>query len=230
MRDSSPRLPGAQSVARVVIRLALATFALALCTGPAHAQSPPPAQAPETAPKLSEQPIGESEEVIATIDVQHGKEALGTITVRLHHKYAANHVKNFIQLAEKGFYDGTKFHRTSPESFVQGGDPLSRDADPANDGSGGPGFDQAIEVNGKSFTRGAVGAARMGARDNGSQFFICLSDHPDWDNNYTNIGHVIGGLDVADRLSKADRKGEHPIDDFVMTVKVEKRKKQMKLY
>jgi cyclophilin family peptidyl-prolyl cis-trans isomerase len=193
----------------------------------AHAETPAPAV---PASKLADTPVGENEELVATIDVRQGKEALGAITVRLHHKYAPAHVKNFVQLAETSFYDGTKFHRVSPESFVQGGDPLSRDADPANDGSGGPGFDQPLELNEKSFTRGAVGAARMGARDNGSQFFICLKDHTEWDKNYTAIGHVIGGLEIADRMSKADRKGEHPVDDFVMTVKVEKRKKQAKLY
>ena len=103
-----------------------------------------------------------------------GKESLGPMTVRLHHKYAPKHVQNFVKLAETGFFDGTTFHRTGPESFVQGGDPLSRDADPSNDGTGGPGYELAPEINEKPFVRGTVGAARMEKLDNGSQFFICL--------------------------------------------------------
>jgi peptidyl-prolyl cis-trans isomerase B (cyclophilin B) len=222
MRDPSPRLRRA-TFATAAAAIALAG-AVAADTG---AQTPP---APTPTPNIADAPVADNEELVATIDVRAGSESFGTITVRLHDKYAPLHVKNFVKLAASGFYDGTTFHRTSPESFVQGGDPLSRDSDRSNDGAGGPGYDQPLEINDKSFTRGAVGAARMGARDNGSQFFICLKDHPEWDKNYSAIGHVIGGLEVADRIAKAERKGEHPVDDFVMTVKVEKRKKQVKLY
>jgi peptidyl-prolyl cis-trans isomerase B (cyclophilin B) len=182
------------------------------------------------APKLSEVQLGENEELVALIQVTNGKESLGTMTVRLHHKYAPVHVKNFVKLAESGFFDGTTFHRTGGESFIQGGDPLSRDADRDNDGTGGPGYDLLPEINDKPFVRGTVGAASMGKRDNGSQFFIALKEHPEWDKQYTPFGSVISGLEIADKIAAGKRKGEHPIDDFKMTVKVEKRTKQAKLY
>ena len=182
------------------------------------------------APKLSDTPLADNEEYIALVAVSLGKEALGTITIRLHAKYAPEHVKSFVKLAEVGFFDGTTFHRTGQESFIQGGDPLSKDADVANDGTGGPGFDLTPEINEKPFVRGTVGAANMGKRDNGSQFFICLKDHPEWEQKYTAFGSVTSGLEVADRVAAGKRKGERPVDNYVMTVKVEKRKKQLKIY
>jgi cyclophilin family peptidyl-prolyl cis-trans isomerase len=188
-----------------------------------------PAAATQTL-KLSDTPIADNEELVALVTVGLGKETLGTVTIRLHHKYAPEHVKNFVKLAESGFYDGIPFHRTEPESFVQGGDPLAKDANVDNDGTGGPGYDLTPEINDKPFVRGTLGAASMGKRDNGSQFFICLKDHPDWDHKYTAFGNVMNGLEVADKVAAGKRKGEHPVDNYVMTVKVEKRTKQMKLY
>lgn len=179
--------------------------------------------------KLSETELGPSDELIATIEVTKGKETLGPILVRLHHKYAPKHVQNFVALAEKGFYDGTLFHRTSPESFIQGGDPLSRDDDPSNDGTGGPGYELSPELNEKPHVRGTVSAAKMETKDNGSQFFICLKDHPEWDAQYTVFGNVMSGLEVADQVAAARRKGEHPTENFSMKVSVEKRTKKLKL-
>lgn len=188
------------------------------------------AAAPPAPPKLSEVQLAADEELFALVRVTCGKDTLGTISIRLHHKYAPQHVKNFVQLAERGFYDGILFHRTGSESFVQGGDPLSRDADPANDGTGGPGYDLQPEINDKPFVRGTVGAASMGKRDNGSQFFISLEEHPEWDMKYTAFGSVASGIKVADKVAAARRKGEHPVDRFEMQVKVEKRTIQLKLY
>jgi len=173
--------------------------------------------------------LGANEEVFAIIQVTSGKDSLGTLTVRLHHKYAPQHVQSFVKLAQSGFYDGTLFHRTGAESFVQGGDPLSKDADPANDGKGGPGYELPLEINDKPHVRGAVGAASMGKSDNGSQFFIDLKDHPEWDSKYTVFGSVTSGLEVADRIAAAKRKGERPVEPFAMTVRVEKRTRALKL-
>jgi cyclophilin family peptidyl-prolyl cis-trans isomerase len=182
------------------------------------------------APRPAALELAENEELIAHVRVTVGKDSLGTISFRLQHKYAPEHVKSFADLAQRGFYDGTKFHRTSPESFVQGGDPLSRDADPSNDGTGGPGYDLPLEINGKAFERGTVGAANIGKRDNGSQFFICLKEHPGWDTKYTAFGNVVRGIEVADKIAAGKRKGEHPVEDYVMTVRIEKRVRQVKLY
>jgi len=173
--------------------------------------------------------LGPNDEVMALIAVTQGKDPLGSIVVRLHHRYAPAHVANFMKLAQEGFYDGTLFHRTGPESFVQGGDPLSRDADPSNDGTGGPGYDLEPKPNDKPHVRGAVAAASMGKMDSGSQFFIDLKDHPEWDGKYTVFGGVVSGIEVADRIGAARRKGERPIDAFTMRVTIEKRTKQLKL-
>jgi peptidyl-prolyl cis-trans isomerase B (cyclophilin B) len=200
-----------------------AQVAILLGAASAFAADPP-------APKLSEVTLAGNEELIALVQVTNGRDTLGTMTIRLHHKYAPVHVKNFVKLAESGFYDGTTFHRTGPESFVQGGDPLSRDGDPANDGTGGPGWELLPEINDKPFVRGTVGAAKMDKKDNGSQFFICLKDHPEWDKQYTPFGNVTAGLEVADKVAAAKRKGEHPVEDFKMTVRVEKRTVAAKLY
>ncbi len=197
-------------------------LAFVVCAWPALAQPP--------ATPLPDLQLSGNEEYLANVQVTSGKDTLGTMTIRLFHQYAPEHVKSFVALASKGFYDGTKFHRTKPEGFIQGGDPLSRDADPANDGTGGPGYDLPLEINGRNFVRGTVGAANLGQRDNGSQFFICLKDYPDWDTRYTAIGTVIRGIEVADRIAAGKRQGEHPVDDYVMTVRVEKRVRELKLY
>ena len=173
--------------------------------------------------------LGPNDEVMAVIAVTQGKDPLGSIVVRLHHRYAPAHVANFMKLAQEGFYDGTLFHRTGPESFVQGGDPLSRDADPSNDGTGGPGYDLEPKPNDKLHVRGAVAAASMGKMDSGSQFFIDLKEHPEWDGKYTVFGGVVSGIEVADRIAAARRKGERPMDAFAMRVTIEKRTKQLKL-
>ncbi|MFQ5601266.1 MAG: peptidylprolyl isomerase [Candidatus Krumholzibacteriia bacterium] len=181
-------------------------------------------------PGLADAELASNEELIAILDISQGKEELGQIQIRLHHKYAPRHVKNFVRLAEKGFYDGTLFHRVGAESFIQGGDPLSRDNDPKNDGTGGPGYTLQPELNEKQHTRGAVAMAAVGDRNSGSQFFIDLKDHPSWDGEYTVFGHVTKGLDVADTIGRTKLKGERPVKPFSMQVRVERRKRKLKLY
>jgi cyclophilin family peptidyl-prolyl cis-trans isomerase len=186
-------------------------------------QTPPP-----VTPAFGQ--LASDEELVASVRVTSATETLGVITVRLYDKTAPAHVLNFAKLAAAGFYDGTAFHRIGPESFVQGGDPLSRDADPANDGTGGPGYDLTPELGDTPFVRGTVGAASMGKRDNGSQFFICLRDHPEWDGKYTPIGVVISGLEVGDKIAAAKHKGDRPQQPLHMAVQIEKRTRKVKLY
>jgi peptidyl-prolyl cis-trans isomerase B (cyclophilin B) len=85
------------------------------------------------------------------------------------------HTKNFVRLAEEGFYTGTLFHRVVPGFMIQGGDPLSKDATPMADlGMGGPGYELDPEI-GAPHIRGAIAAARSNnpeKRSNGSQFYI----------------------------------------------------------
>jgi len=124
----------------------------------------------------------------------------GTIELELYEDDAPNTVANFIELAEKGFYNGLTFHRV--ESWVvQGGDPTGT-------GRGGPGYKIKDEVNGRTHVLGAVGMAKTNRPNSaGSQFYICKKPafHLDRMGQYTVFGKVIKGMDVVDKIEKGDK-------------------------
>jgi cyclophilin family peptidyl-prolyl cis-trans isomerase/HEAT repeat protein len=103
----------------------------------------------------------------------------------------------FLDLARQGFYDGLTFHRVVPDFVVQGGDPRG-------DGRGGPGFTLRDEVGQRPYARGAVGIALAGKDTGGSQFFVTLSPQPHLDGNYTLLGWVAEGMEVADSIRPGD--------------------------
>jgi cyclophilin family peptidyl-prolyl cis-trans isomerase len=114
---------------------------------------------------------------------------------------APNHVKNFIDLAEKGFYNGTKFHRVIPGFMIQGGDPNTISGSPATWGTGGSGKNIAQEFNSISHKRGIVSMARSNDPNSASsQFFIVVKDSTFLDNQYTVFGQVTKGMDIADKI------------------------------
>jgi peptidyl-prolyl cis-trans isomerase B (cyclophilin B) len=117
---------------------------------------------------------------------------------------APKHSAAFIELAEKGFYDGTKFHRVEPNFVVQGGDPYSKTGEgPA--GTGGPGYNLAAEFNSRPHLDGTVAMARAGHPDSaGSQFYICLGPQSFLNGNYTVFGQVTEGLDVVHAIARDD--------------------------
>jgi peptidyl-prolyl cis-trans isomerase B (cyclophilin B) len=117
---------------------------------------------------------------------------------------APKHSAAFIELAEKGFYDGTKFHRVEPDFVVQGGDPYSKTGEgPA--GTGGPGYNLAAEFNSRPHLDGTVAMARAGHPDSaGSQFYICLGPQSFLNGNYTVFGQVTEGLDVVHAIARDD--------------------------
>ncbi len=149
----------------------------------------------------------------AVIETQYGN-----IVLRFFPDSAPAHVKNFLALAEKGFYDGTAFHRIAPGFVIQGGDPNSRrGGDPSLLGKGGPGYTIRAELSDRLHRRGTLSMAHGKELDSaGSQFFICLADAPSLNKKYTIFGEVVSGMDVADRISreKADKSGfpENRID------------------
>jgi cyclophilin family peptidyl-prolyl cis-trans isomerase len=128
------------------------------------------------------------------------KTNMGDISFETYDADAPNTVKNFITLAEKGFYDGVIFHRVIPGFMIQGGDPTGT-------GTGGPGYSFADELNPNTdsykagYKKGVVAMANAGPNTNGSQFFIMVSDYP-LPNSYTIFGKVISGQDVADAISE----------------------------
>ena len=146
----------------------------------------------------------------------------GNIELKFFPDVAPNHVNNFIELAKKGFYDGTTFHRVIPGFMIQGGDPLSRDPDKSMHGMGGPGYTVKAEFNDKPHKRGTLSMARSANPDSaGSQFFICVADAPFLNRQYTVFGEVVSGMDVADKIVNQPRdQRDNPLEKVEMKIKV----------
>ena len=127
----------------------------------------------------------------------------GEIRVALYPEFAPLAVKQFEKLAGEGFYDGVTFHRVIPGFMIQGGDPLSRDDDPRNDGQGGPpGAPLPDEFSAAPFERGAVAMANSGRPNSGgSQFFIVDGETRDLDGRYSLFGRVSEGLETVDAIA-----------------------------
>ena len=144
----------------------------------------------------------------------------GDIEVDLFDKGAPKTVQNFVDLANKGFYDGVIFHRVIPGFMIQGGDgqfgkKASLDANRV--GTGGPGYRFEDEPVTGSYSRGTLAMANAGPNTNGSQFFIMHKDYA-LPKNYTIFGQVTKGLDVVDTIA-AGRTGaqDRPVEPVAMT-------------
>ena len=147
---------------------------------------------------------------------------LGTIELKFFPEVAPNHVNNFIELAKKGFYDGTTFHRVIPGFMIQGGDPNTKNPDKSKHGMGGPGHTVKAEFNDKLHKRGTLSMARSANPDSaGSQFFICVADAPFLNKQYTVFGEVVSGMDVADKIVSQPRDPrDNPNDRIEMKVRI----------
>jgi cyclophilin family peptidyl-prolyl cis-trans isomerase len=140
----------------------------------------------------------------AVVTMENG----GEITLEFYPKDAPNHVKNFLDLAGKGFYDGQRVHRVEPGFVVQFGDPQSKTLPMDNPkiGTGGPGYTIKAEFNKRPFERGVLGMARTSDPDSaGSQVYLMLGPAHFLDGKYTAFGHVSKGMDVVDRIKVGDR-------------------------
>ena len=157
---------------------------------------------------------------IATITMEDG----GVIKLELYPEIAPNTVKNFIHLANSGFYDGVIFHRVIEGFMIQGGDPDGR-------GTGGPGyrikgeFSNNNHKNDLSHERGVISMARQGNpyfpasayNSAGSQFFIMHADSDFLDGDYAAFGKVIEGMDVVDRIATTETDGsDRPLETQTM--------------
>ena len=134
----------------------------------------------------------------------------GTIVAELFDKEAPKTVENFETLANKGFYDGVKFHRVIADFVVQGGDPLSRDL-PAGDpriGTGGPGYTIKCETAGNPHKHevGSLSMAHAGKDTGGSQFFMVLNEDNTRHLNgvHTVFGKITKGVDVMKKIERND--------------------------
>lgn len=138
---------------------------------------------------------------IVRIEMENGD----VMRAELYPETAPETVKNFIELVEKGFYDGTIFHRVIPGFMIQGGDPTGT-------GTGGPGYSIKGEFSANGFennlkhSRGVLSMARSMHPDSaGSQFFIMVADSPHLDGQYAAFGKVIEGIEAADKIVGASR-------------------------
>lgn len=131
--------------------------------------------------------------------------AKGTIHLELFDKDAPNTVKNFVELAEKGFYDGLNFHRVISNFMIQGGCPLGT-------GTGGPGYKIKCEINQNKHLAGSLSMAHAGRDTGGSQFFICHSPQKHLDGVHTVFGKTED-MDVVNAIRQGDK---------IISVKIEK--------
>jgi len=164
--------------------------------------------------------------VRATIEIEKGD-----IILELYKEVAPKTVENFVKLAESGFYRDTKFHRVIENFMIQGGDPFSKDDDPSNDGTGGPGYSFEDEINPKSLDlsdqeinlledqgyaynyglesmlheAGVISMANAGPNTNGSQFFIITTEpQPHLNGRHTVFGKVVSGMDIVLKVEQGD--------------------------
>jgi peptidyl-prolyl cis-trans isomerase B (cyclophilin B) len=144
--------------------------------------------------ELTREQVDELADSVAELRTSQGTVVIGFLPGK-----APNTVKNFVDLAQQHFYDGTKIHRVIPGMFIQGGDPTGT-------GDGGPGYFIPAEFNDEPHVRGTVSMARLRHPDSaGSQFFICLAPLPYLDGGYTAFGRVLSGDEVLDRIEKLGR-------------------------
>ena len=129
----------------------------------------------------------------------------GKINLELFDSHAPNTVKNFVELSEKGFYDGLNFHRVIPDFMVQGGCPKGT-------GTGGPGYKIKCEINSNKHLEGTLSMAHAGKDTGGSQFFICHSPQPHLDGVHTTFGKTED-MDIVNAIRKGDK---------IISVKIEK--------
>ncbi|MCR1950994.1 MULTISPECIES: peptidylprolyl isomerase [unclassified Clostridium] len=147
---------------------------------------------------------------IVTISMENG----GVIKAELYPEIAPNTVRNFIDLINRGFYDGIIFHRVIPGFMIQGGCPEGT-------GIGGPGYSIKGEFSRNGFkndlkhSRGVLSMARTMIPDSaGSQFFIMVADAPHLDGQYASFGKVIEGMDIADKIVNSKRDySDKPYED-----------------
>ncbi|MCK4327085.1 MAG: peptidylprolyl isomerase [Candidatus Diapherotrites archaeon] len=139
--------------------------------------------------------------------------SMGTMKLELYEQRAPKTTKNFIDLAQKGFYDGLVFHRVIKDFMVQTGDPNG-------DGTGGPGYkiDDEFHAELKHDAKGVLSMANAGPNTGGSQFFITLAPTPWLDNHHAVFGAVVEGMDVLDAIGAVETgANDTPVEPVTMT-------------
>ncbi len=146
------------------------------------------------------------------------KTSEGDITVKFYPESPVT-VNNFMNLAQQGFYNNTKFHRVIKDFMIQGGDPLTKEDNTMVYGTGGPDYRFADEFNNHKLVAGSLAMANAGPGTNGSQFFIVTAQETPWlDGHHTNFGEVISGMEVVETIEGVATNGRDlPMNDIVVT-------------
>jgi cyclophilin family peptidyl-prolyl cis-trans isomerase len=200
--------------ARQIISIGLAVLGVAAVLGIIIFSLPPKGNTPQATPthavaqnkeaaptiavmQFSAPPpmqIDVKKQYFATVKMAKG----GEFVIQLFPDKAPITVNSFVFLAQKGFFNGTTFHRVLEGFMAQGGDPTGL-------GTGGPGYSFVNEQNDLLFDKpGVVAMANAGPDTNGSQFFIMFGAYGLSENDYTIFGQVISGMDVVNSLTLRD--------------------------
>ena len=135
-------------------------------------------------------------------DVATGRDE---VEIELFSEQAPATVANFLKLVESGFYNGTRFHWAEAASMVVGGDPNTKNDDPSDDGTGGPGYvipDEFHLPAARLHFRGSIAMVASAANTAGSQFFLELAAHPEMNHHVTVFGRVVNGQRGVDRITQ----------------------------
>lgn len=187
---------------RLMLIALIAMLILASCTSKKAKECP--TLAAEEIEALKEKVKAMPLEPVSADEVAVMTTNLGTMVIEFFPDKAPLHCAAFKRLVNAEFYNCTKFHRLIKDFVVQGGDILSRDADPQNDGTGNPGYTLPAEFNDVPHDKGILSMARTPDPNSaGSQFFICLSRQRTafLDGQYTVFGKVIEGMEVLDKIN-----------------------------
>ena len=154
---------------------------------------------------LTKEKRGEGNKMVTYAIIETDK---GTIKAELYTDKVPITTKNFMELANSGFYNGLKFHRVEPGFVVQGGDPKG-------DGTGGSGKSIPLEIHPElKHFKGALAMARKPDPNSAtSQFYITLDETPFLDGNYAVFGKVVEGMDVVEEIKVGDKMNRITISD-----------------
>jgi peptidyl-prolyl cis-trans isomerase B (cyclophilin B) len=217
--------------ARVPMLLLAGALALSACGGgsdsgdsgeTAATPTPAGAAAPSCRKVAAPKPKGEGKLRKPKQALDRGKTYIATVTtscgafqITLDSKQAPKTGGSFKYLADKGFFDGTRFHRIVPGFVIQGGDPKGN-------GTGGPGY-SLVEAPPKNltYTKGVVAMAKTAsepAGTSGSQFFVVTAEDANLPPDYALLGRVTSGQDVVDTIGVAetDQTTEAPLQPIVI--------------
>lgn len=203
-------------------------LSLSACATPAQPDSNGYSIDESAAPVPAVQPVTDKTVMTTTLPNQKDlrqeysqaliKTSYGAIGVKFYGDDSPLTVNNFLNLAQEGFYNGTKFHRVIKDFMIQGGDPLTKEKDVALYGTGGPGYRFADEFNNHKLVAGSLAMANSGPNTNGSQFFIVTAEETPWlDGRHTNFGEVISGMDTVRKIEAVETgANDRPDKDIVI--------------